>query len=687
MPPVFLRAPMLKKLRSSLLKALFLIGLMVSVVCYLNLRYPLNLNRFYQHSSLLYDKDNQLLSVKLSVDGYWRLPAHLKKIDPLFIKMLIFFEDKRFYSHPGIDPLAMLRALFQGIRAGHIVSGASTITLQTVRLLESRPRTVKSKIIECFRALQLELSFSKEEILEIYLSLTPYGGNLEGLRSASLCYFAKEPLHLRLSEAALLVAMPQHPNHLRPDLYPIKAKQARDKVLHRLQQSTFLPEKKIKEALEDSVPTQKNAFPRYANHLLNNTRAPTLLNRSCLARNLQIQLENLLKQELPFLEKTQTIAVLVVENKTKAIRSYIGNADFFDEARKGQVNMIESIRSPGSTLKPFIYGMAFEEGILQPDTILEDVPTLYGNYAPSNFKDVFHGDVTAKEALQQSLNIPAISILEKIQPSRFAAYLANFNIPLKFQDKHTQASLPIALGGVGLSFKQLMSLYVMLANEGQFSELKLMQPNANEKKEQDIFFLSRMAAQQVTSILEEAPPPDGMIPGNVANGPVIAYKTGTSFGFRDAWAIGYTKEFTVGVWVGKPDGSPSFNQTGRQNAAPLLFKIMRLLPFSKNNLTTIIEGPKQTLKFKREKTSNPFFLQFPKDGMVINASQSKEDFQSITLLLSGGKQPFYLFVNGKPIQKYDGHSMAWKPTAFGFHELLILDSEGNSSNATIELIP
>lgn len=755
MRQIILREQMPKAFKSRLAKRILGLGLAILTILLslslsllgLDAYFPPKLDRFHNSSPLLYDSGGALLSVALSKDEYWRIKASIEGVDPLFLKMLIHYEDKRFNYHPGIDPLAMSRAVFQWIKAGRVISGGSTITLQTVRLLEPRKRSISSKLIECLRALQLEAHFSKNEILEMYLSLAPYGGNLEGITAASLSYFGKEPRYLRASEAALLVVMPQLPNHLRAEIYPKRAKRFRDKVIHRLTQQGILTEKAGREAEEEAVPLKKLSFPRYALHVLygiqnfdmntntntnintkKNTNTKQIfnpINKSTLNKTLQVQVENLLKSELAFLESTQTVAVLIVENKTRAIRAYVGNADFFDENRRGQVNMVEHVRSPGSTLKPFIYGLGFDDGIIHPETILEDIPTVYGDYAPSNFKDIFHGEVTVREALQQSLNIPAITILDKIKPGRFVAQLENCGVKLHFKRDHikrdqARASLPIALGGLGITLRDLTSLYVSLGNQGEFLPISLWEKDLKKVPNQDL--LSPFATWHINHILEGTFAPEGFVNGNITEGPVIAYKTGTSYGFRDAWAMGYTKDYTIGVWVGKPDGSPSLHQTGRQNAAPILFKLMRFLPTPTERLTSCPEplNPLSLMpnelpislrkvefmkKKKAARGENAFNIQFPKEGMIINAMNGEShaingvtneingetdtlnlDIEPVTLIVKGGKAPFYLMINGKPqTGKFYSSNLKWQPEMLGFHEISVIDSAGHAETITVEL--
>lgn len=723
-----LREQILKQFKSRVAKRILILGGgLLLLLLLLDLSLPPNLVRFQTVSTLIYDKDGELLSVALSKDEYWRIKASLKQIDPSFIKMLIHYEDKRFYYHPGIDPFAICRALIQWCKAGRVISGGSTITLQTVRLLEPRKRNVRSKIIECLRAIQLEAHYSKNEILEMYLSLAPYGGNVEGINAASLRYFGKLPHQLRVSEAALLVVMPQLPNHLRSELYPERATRFRNKVISRLTVKGVLSEQQAREAKEETVPFKIISFPRHALHILNIAVAnKETAYYTFLDKLLQVQVEHLLKSELPFLEPTQTIAIMIVENKTHMIRAYVGNADFFDENRHGQVNMIEHIRSPGSTLKPFIYGMGFDDGIIHPETILDDIPTSYGEYAPSNFKDIFHGEVTVREALQHSLNIPAITVLDKIKPGRFMAHLQNCGIKMHFKSATTKASLPIALGGVGITLRDLVSLYVSLGNEGTFIPINLgtgsqhgtgLQHSTHNTN--SLQLLSPYATWHINHILEGTAAPEGFVNGDITEGPVIAYKTGTSYGFRDAWAIGYTKDYTIGVWVGKPDGTPSTNQTGRQNAAPLVFKLMRFLPNPTVRLTAnappshplslstkLLPLSLRKFEFKAALNKIPgksFYIQFPKDGMIIHAAKDENvkkdvsvkenencpNFEKITplkILFKGGVPPYFLFCNGEIVeQNVSTQRISWQPTTLGFHELTLVDSSGSAETITVEL--
>lgn len=689
------------RLKSWLLKSIGTLVFLISIFWILDRFYPLDMGRYQDLSHLILDKQNQLLTALISKDERLRFQVNLNEVDSRFIRILVAYEDKRFFYHYGIDPLAIGRALWQWGRSGRIVSGGSTLTLQTVRLLEPKSRTLIHKLQEALRALQLEYHYSKKEILEIYLSLAPYGGNLEGIRAASLTFFNKDPKMLSISEAALLVALPQQPSRLRLNLYPERARKSRDKILLRMKTVGVLTPTETQEALEDEVPKINTlySFPRYAGHLayrLASMMPQQFVHKTFIDLSLQKQCETLLKLQLPFLDKAQTVALMIVENKTRQVVTYVGSAAYFDDRRCGQVDMIKAIRSPGSTLKPFIYGLGFELGVIHPDTIMQDIPTLFCDYAPSNFKDTFHGMVTVKEALQNSLNIPAVSILEKIGPGYFTEKLRKVGVPLKFSNNLVSPSLSLALGGVGVSLEDLVNLYMALANQGEFAKALI---SGEIVKEKEVNLLENKAAWHVTHILEGTPPPEGFVHVNATTHAPIAYKTGTSYGFRDAWALGFTKDFTVGVWVGRPDGTPHSDQVGRTVAAPILFKVFDILPkrdknFKEQEPEGILslkaqELPKTLMHFKRKDIENVnvsknLKILFPKEGSMIHLEKEEQGFRPIRIFVSGSKPPFYCFENGHPLsEKFSTHEILWQPKELGFTEITVVDSLGASASVTI----
>lgn len=658
--------------------------------------FPLNLSRFNDRSPIILDHNHELLCVLLSKDERYRLAIKLEAVDPLFLQFLIAYEDKRYFYHFGVDFLALGRALWQWGRTGKVVSGGSTLSLQTIRLLEPRPRTVFSKCKEMLRAFQLEYHYSKREILEMYLSLAPFGGNLEGIRAASLSYFNKEPKQLTPSEAALLVALPQQPTRLRPHIFPLRARYHRDKVITRMESVGILTEHQAIEAKQDHLSIVKIPFPKLGLHLAHRLikESPhNIIFKTTLNHSLQKQIETLLKHQISSLDSMHSIAVLVVDNKIHQVLAYVGSADFFDDKRCGQVDMVSAIRSPGSALKPFIYAMGFDAEFIHPETIIQDVATHFRDYTPSNFKDVFHGAVTIREALQMSLNVPAVAILEKIGAETFSAHLRSLGITLKFHHDMTNPSLPIALGGVGTRLFELIALYSALANDGQYYPLSYTLNSVSKSPIETL--VSAEAAQAVTAILEEAPLPAGWVDWGATHHRPVAYKTGTSYGFRDALAIGYTQDHTIGVWLGRADGTASSEYTGRTHAAPILFKVFALLPqnplYLKGSKVYQTQAsraplPKALSRFRRDINGkipqDTFQILFPKDGTTLSVKPE----QVIPVSFKGGKAPFYVYENSRTLNlAIQKREILWKPKGPGFWELTVLDSEGHSAVSVIQV--
>ncbi|MEO3433272.1 penicillin-binding protein 1C [Inquilinus sp. CAU 1745] len=675
--------------------------LLVGLAAWLDHRYPPALERYHQHSTMVLDAEGDLLRAYTSVDGYWRLPAAVDEVSPAYLEMLIAYEDGRFRHHAGVDPLALARAVGQWIAAGEIVSGGSTLTMQVARLLEPRPRTIRSKLIEMARAVQLELHFTKDQILGLYLTLAPFGGNLEGVRAASLAWFGKEPAALSRGEAALLVALPQSPTATRPDRFPDLARAARDKVLARMASAGVLTPRMVAEAMEEEVPHARRPMPFRAPHLADRLVAeapPGAAIRSTIDGGLQAAAERLAERALGDLRGRANLAVLVVENDSRAVRAYVGSADFFAGARSGQVDLATAIRSPGSTLKPFIYGMAFEDRIVHPETLIEDRPRRFGDYAPTNFDPVFSGDVTVREALVRSLNIPAVAVFERVGPARLVARFRSAGAPLTLHDPAEPPGLPIALGGVGTTLYDLTTLYAALSEGGVARPLRtrLDDPGGEGRH-----LLTAAAAWQVTDILTSVTPPSAMVPaGYLADGRTVAYKTGTSYGFRDAWAVGYDGGHTIGVWVGRPDGTPSPDRYGRNTAAPLMFRLFHLLPKPDEVLPgpppsdVLLAGtsdlPPHLRRFDRAISpspvqgialSQPLTLDFPQDGATLDL-----DAPTVPLIARGGERPLRWLVNGRPIDSSPlRRETEWRPAGRGLATVIVLDAEGASETATVWL--
>jgi len=661
---------------------------------------PPALERSRLVSMLVLARDGSILRGFLSSDGKWRLPVPVDSVDPIYRRMLIAAEDRRFARHNGIDPIAAVRALGQLLRSGHVVSGASTLTMQAVRLLERRPRTVSAKLIEMAEALGLERRLGKDEILSLYLTLAPFGGNLEGVRAASLAYFGNEPRHLSPAEAALLVALPRSPERLRPDRHPAAARLARDAVLERMRARGVISDRALAEARAEPVPRHRWALPFHAPHLARALRAAdplALVQRTTINPMLQRQVEALLTREAAALDPQATLAALVVDNRAREVIAYVGNADFASIDRHGTIDMARAVRSPGSAMKPFIYAMAFDRLIIHPQTVLDDRPRHFGDYAPSDFDGRFQGEVSAAEALQYSLNVPAVAVLDRLGPSRFTGALAAAGIRLHLPTPDAEPGLAIALGGAGISLYDLATLYAALSQGGEIAALR---SRADDPPAHGPTIFGPAAAWYVNDILERAPPPPGMLPAEVRRGRHLAFKTGTSYGFRDAWAVGYDSRVTIAVWAGRPDGTPLPGRSGRVTAAPVLFKIADLLGPAPPDLAP--EPPRGVHRVSHQElppalrrldpapldagrgreAGGPKIL-YPPDGATV-----AWDGASLPLEAAGGKGPLRWLVDGRPLPPAQPRrTLYWQPAEPGFVRLTVIDAQGHSARATVRLAP
>ncbi|WP_339461793.1 peptidoglycan glycosyltransferase PbpC [Pseudomonas sp. EA_105y_Pfl2_R69] len=507
-------------------------------------------------------------------DGVWRYPVSPAEVSPYYLEALLTYEDRWFYRHPGVNPLALGRAAWQNLRSGRVLSGGSTLSMQVARLLDPHARSYAGKLKQLWRTAQLEWHLSKDEILTLYLNRAPFGGTLQGVAAASWAYLGKSPRQLTRAEAALLVVLPQAPSRLRPDRHPERAQAARDKVLKRLSGFEVWPQGAIKDALEEPVLLAPRQEPRLAPLLarrLNTAGSPPLI-RTTLDAALQRRLEDLLLGWRARLPERTSAAILVVEQPSMAVRAYLGSVDLGDARRFGHVDMINAVRSPGSTLKPFLYGMALDEGLIHSESLLQDVPRRYGDYRPGNFAAGFSGAVSASEALASSLNLPAVQLLEAYGPKRFAGELRSAGVPLLLPPL-AEPNLALILGGAGSRLEELVSGYSAFARGGKAARLRF-QPQ-DELLERRL--LSPGAAWIVRRILSGQARPDRDPRAQLVQRPSLAWKTGTSYGFRDAWAIGVAPRHVIGVWIGRPDGTPVPGQFGLASAAPLLLQVHDLL--------------------------------------------------------------------------------------------------------------
>jgi penicillin-binding protein 1C len=483
-------------------------------------------------STVVVDRDGRLLRPFVTEDGRWRLPVGVDDVDPRYLDLLFAYEDRRFWRHGGIDPRAAVRAAMQGLTRGRIVSGASTLTMQVARLLEPREtRDLAAKRRQIVRALDLEARWSKRDILGFYLSLAPYGGNLEGIRAASFAWFGKEPKRLSTAEAALLVALPQSPETRRPDRFPEAARRARDRVIDRAAAAGVIAPDDAARARAEPIPRERHAFPLIAPHLaetLVGERPETRIHRTTVDLRIQVALERLLRERAETWGEKQSAAIVVLDNQSGELLASVGGPDYFDGPRAGAVDLTDAVRSPGSALKPFVYALAFENGLAHPETVLEDRPARWGAWAPENFDQGFHGTVTARHALQQSLNMPAVQMLEAVGPQALVSRLNNAGGRLETASD-AAVGLAVGLGGVGIRLEDLARLYSGLARGGETRALvrRLGETGSERRRLTD-----PVAAWYVADILRGAPPPQNALAGR------LAYKTGTSYGYRDAWEIG-----------------------------------------------------------------------------------------------------------------------------------------------------
>ncbi|WP_342324034.1 peptidoglycan glycosyltransferase PbpC [Kosakonia sp. BYX6] len=505
-------------------------------------------------------------------NGIWRYPVTIEEVSPRYLQALIQYEDRWFWDHPGINPFSIARAAWQDLRYGRVVSGGSTLTMQVARLLDPHSRTFGGKVRQVWRALQLEWHLSKRDILTLYLNRAPFGGTLQGIGAASWAYLGKPPAKLSYAEAALLAVLPQAPSRLRPDRWPQRAQAARDKVLDRMVTQNVWPVSQVKESREEPVwlaPRQMPQLaPLFARRMLGVNNA--LKVTTTLDASLQRQLEELalgVKSRLP---ARSSLAMIVVDHTNMKVRGWVGSVDINDDSRFSHVDMVSAVRSPGSVLKPFIYGLALDEGLIHPASLLQDVPRRVGDYRPGNFDSGFHGPVSMSEALVRSLNLPAVQVLEAYGPKKFAGNLRNAGLPL-ILPPDAEPNLSLILGGAGARLEDIAAAYSAFARHGKAGKLRLT-PGAPLVERR---LMSPGAAWIIRRILanEAQPVPDNALAQVVP----LAWKTGTSYGYRDAWAIGINARYVIGIWTGRPDGTPVAGQFGFASAVPLLNQVNNLL--------------------------------------------------------------------------------------------------------------
>jgi penicillin-binding protein 1C len=658
-------------------------------------------------STTVIDRNGKLLRAFTTPDGRWRMPVEPEEIDPRYFDMLKAFEDRRFEDHGGVDPVGIARAAYQAVRYQRLVSGGSTLTMQVARLLEGRHgKDAKGKFRQMVRALQLEDDLSKKEILRLYLRLAPFGGNIEGVRAATLAYFGKEPKRLSIGEAALLVALPQSPEARRPDRDWQAALRARNRVLDRVHDAGVISAAERDRAKEEPVPKGRRAFPKFAPHLSESevaAKKSLAVHRLTIDREVQAALETLAAEQTRLLGDKLSSAILAVDNATGEVLAYVGSAGYLDAARAGAIDMVQAVRSPGSTLKPLIYGLAFEAGLAHPETLIEDKPTRFGSYRPENFDEAFHGAVTVREALGLSLNVPAVKLLAAVGPGKLTARMDRAGVKTELPPQ-TIPSLAVALGGIGMRLQDLTQLYVGIARGGEPVPLiwrrdgdSLKLRLAAEKEAARKRLLSPVAAWYVGDILKDAPAPLN------ARGGKLAYKTGTSYGYRDAWAVGFDGRHTIAVWVGRPDGASVPGLMGRLAAAPILFDAFQRIAEKRTPLKAppsgVIKraGPDLPPPLKRFRDgpdevahAGPFLdkpplISFPPDRSELDTADREAD-EPVVLKAEGGALPLTWLVDGAPMAvNGNDREVAWTPPGKGFVKLQVIDANGRADRVTVRL--
>lgn len=639
-------------------------------------------------SAEVVDKEGRLLRPFALPDGRWRLAASAGDVDPRLVAMILAYEDRRFREHMGVDALALLRAAGQAAGSLRVVSGGSTLTMQVARLtLPPRARTLNAKLAQMRRALELEARLSKDEILALYLTLAPYGGNIEGVRAASLTYLGKEPRRLTLGEAALLVALPQSPETRRPDRYPARAKAARDRVLDRLAAQGIIAPDEVRVAKAEAVPTARRPLPQIAPHLSEEMAAerPDLARHlSTLDAPLQERLEELVRERTRTLGRGLSAAIVVLDNESAEVRAYVAAADYFDKDRAGAVDLARAVRSPGSTLKPFIYALAFEDGIAHPETLIEDRPARFGAWRPENFDRTFQGTLSVRKALQMSLNVPAVRLLEAVGPQRLASRMQQAGGRLELPPGAAPA-LPMGLGGVGIRLIDLTTLYAALARGGEAHAPVFRRGDGAVAAPRKARLVDEVAAWYVGQCLLGTPAPENALGGR------IAFKTGTSYGYRDSWAVGFDGRRTVGVWVGRPDGQAVPDLTGRAAAAPLLFDAFARIVRTPASLAAAPRGavmagnarlPPPQRHFGRARQEQALEVVYPPDGARVAA----EGAETLALKVDGGTFPLTLLMDGRPVARVeDRRTLFWTPPGRGFARLTVIDADGRSDSVTVKV--
>jgi len=649
---------------------------------------PPDLARGERSSPVVLDRRGAWLRALPVENGRWRIRADLARIDPIFLARVRRLEDGRFGWHYGVDPASALRAAASAAAHGRPTSGASTLTMQTARLLSPHPRTLAGKVVEMIRAVQLEARLSKPQILALYLTLAPYGGNLEGVRAASLAYFGHEPDTLTDGEQALLIALPQSPEARRPDRRPAAARAARAGVLARMTRAGLVEPAAAREAAAEPLP-RRLVFPALAWHAAGELARAAPAGEATVVSTLDADLQSRLEPMATAVARAQgpstVVSVLVVDVKSRAVRAAVGSGGL--DRPGGWIDMTRALRSPGSALKPLIYGFAFDDGLAAPDTLIDDAPRRFVDYQPENFDRAFHGRVTAREALIYSLNVPAVTLLGRIGAPAFEARLQAVGARLaRPKSADRDPGLALALGGEGISQRDLAMLYAALADDGVAKPLAWTRDEAERTPGAPGRRLMRPeAARQVLNILKEGPAPTGRAPAALTRGgPGLAFKTGTSYAFRDAVAVGVVGDVVIAVWTGRADGGARAGLTGRDAALPLLFDIADLI--SAPHLAPPPLGPRgapSALASLDRDGVGPRLI-FPPNGATVMMRDFGPSSPGVSLAGRGDHLDWYVDGARVALDPLAGQPV-WRPPSPGFYRITAVDAAGRRVEARVRL--
>ena len=565
-----------------------IIGLLILFILYLIIPLPSPLFKT-DYSRVVTDENGEYLRVFLNSNEQWIFPPSETDRIPEKLKIAVInYEDSYFKWHWGFNPVSIVRAAYQNISEGKIVSGASTITMQVARLMNPKPRTIINKILEILLAVKIEFHYSKDNILKAYLGHAPFGGNIRGYKAAALKYFQKSPKGLSWAEAAALAVLPNAPGLVTPFSRNKLLRQKRDKLLKKLYKHKIIDHSTYKLSLLEPIISKVYPFqitaPQFTERAINQNKKDFLI-KTTLNIELQQYLEFMVKQYSSELQRQgiKNCAAIVLETKTGKVKAYIGSQDYFDIKNQGMIDGIIANRSSGSVLKPFLYALSIDDGIVIPQTLIKDIPSYFNGYSPQNFDSEFSGIISSKEALIRSLNVPAVRLLNTYGIFKFYSFLKAAGLTTLFRSAEDYG-LPLIIGGAEVNLFDMTMLFRGLANGGVFQKSYFIEKDSLKNRSKTSQLISPGACYLTLKMLKDLrrPGTDNFW-RRFQNQKPIAWKTGTSYGAKDAWAIGVSPKWTIGVWAGNFDAEPNSNLTGVGSAAPLLFEIFNYLTADEQN--------------------------------------------------------------------------------------------------------